>query len=377
MYNEPGVIDPLAMSRPASKAEAAEPGETKPLWRSKSHRVTVYDIARQAGVQQASVSVVLNGAKSNTHVSADARERILAVAEQLGYKRNGNMALGTAGRFGCIALLQSTNGGASRVSNNLWRGITDGLSGSNVHLSVFRLPDEDMTDEARAPKILREWMADGMLIDYTHAIPPKLKALVDAYALPAIWVNSQQEFDCVNPDDYRAGMDAAELLLKLGHKQIAYVNLDHHPTEGLAHYSSRERLKGYIQAMNAAGQTPMPLMQYGVDPRDRLGLMTEWFRHHSGQFTAVVTHDSRNACPTFWAADRAGLSIPRDLSVVNIGVEVESTVPFYVTCFGVPDYEVGMKASEVLLEKIEQPSKRMPAVSIPFPYLEGNTIAPL
>ncbi len=45
----------------------------------------------------------------------------------------------------------------------MWDGIHDELAAHNLHLTMTRLPDERLTDEGVVPKLLREWMADGLL----------------------------------------------------------------------------------------------------------------------------------------------------------------------------------------------------------------------
>ena len=77
-------------------------------------RITIKDVAEHAGVANAAVSIVLNGAKSgNTGVSEAARHRILAAAEELGYRRNGSMVAARSGKFNAVGLLLSTNGNRS------------------------------------------------------------------------------------------------------------------------------------------------------------------------------------------------------------------------------------------------------------------------
>ena len=66
------------------------------------------------------------------------------------------------------------------------------------------------------PRLLTEACSDGLLIDYTHAIPPALLALIERHRIPAVWINSRQPLDCVRPDDEAAGYDATRRLLERG-----------------------------------------------------------------------------------------------------------------------------------------------------------------
>lgn len=343
-----------------------------------TRRVTLRDVADRAGVKLACVSVVINGAKSNAHVSPAARERILIAAEELGYKRNGGMAAVATGRFGCIALLLSTNPQVSLISNVLWAGVNDELSRKNIHLSIFSLPDEELTDRKHLPKILREWMADGMLIDYTHNIPDELKALIKDHALPAIWLNSKQEFDCVRPDDFQAGIQATEHLLKLGHKRIAYIDLDMDcgADESFGHYSGRERYDGYGHAMKSAGLSPQSLDGRGVHYNERAALIEPMLKDAKDRPTAIITFDSKSSDAVLWVCAHLGIEVPRELSLVSVGMNVAFGGNVSVETFHVPEFEVGKHASAMLLEKIADPRQQIPSRVIPFVFYEGNSTAP-
>lgn len=356
------VVPPNAESSRASKAPA-------------SRRVTLRDVAERAGVQEACVSVVINGAKSNAHVSATARERVIAAAEELGYKRNGTMSALAKGRFGCVALLLSTKPAVSVLPSQVWEGICDELARQNLHLSLFRLPDEELTDIKRLPKILREWMADGMLIDYTHNIPSDLKAVIDNYALPAIWINSKQEYDCVRPDDVGAGVAATNYLLGLGHRRIAYVHLDWVPKEDLEHYSVLDRYEGYLQAMNAVGATPQSFFAREV-PREEHALLIESFLQDSQERpTAIITYDSAQS--VLWATAHMGLEVPRDLSLINLSADLVCCGGTRVTAYAVPEHEIGRCASVMIQEKIAAPHFQQPSQVLPFTLFEGNSTAPV
>ncbi len=52
--------------------------------------------------------------------------------------------------------------------------------------------------------MLREWMADGMLINYLIGIPEPLVQMVRQHSVPSMWINVQQPPDCVYPNDLDA-----------------------------------------------------------------------------------------------------------------------------------------------------------------------------
>ena len=240
--------------------------------------VTLLDVAQRAGVSKVSASVTLNGAKSGTVLSEATRERILLAAHELGYKRNGSMASATTGRFGAVALLLSTDEFRSNLPQRMWDGIHDELAAHNMHLTLARLPDEKLTDEGEAPKILREWMADGMLIDYTHRIPHKMLELIRANQMPAIWINSQQDTDCIYPDDREAAVRLTRHLLELGHTRVLYLDVTNDLNDAFGHYSVRERIAGYREVMRDAGLAPRIESETWIPQSQREAFLTAIMR---------------------------------------------------------------------------------------------------
>ena len=170
-------------------------------------KVTIRQIAARTGLSPITVSRVL-GDKSDKH-RPETRERVLRAAEELGYRINTAARAISTGRFGSVALLMSTEGSFSYLPGPLMDGIQEVLEEQDLHLTVARLSDEKLTDAEYVPQILREWTADGVLINYHFHIPGRLIELVRRYNVPSIWINSKQECNSVHPDDFGAGRRAA------------------------------------------------------------------------------------------------------------------------------------------------------------------------
>lgn len=337
-------------------------------------RVTLRDVAERAGVNKACVSVVINGSKGNAYISAAARERILLAAQELGYKRNGGMASVATGRFGCVALLLSADPDFAILPGQVWEGIYDDLEQHDMHLSLFRLPDSELTDKERLPKILREWMADGMLIDYTHNIPAGLHDLITSYALPAVWLNSKQDFDCVRPDDFGAGVAATEHLLRLGHRRIAYVDLHRIPELSQEHYSVVDRYEGYASAMRGAGLVPDACFAEEGPREKHPELLTSLLARGQDRPTAIITY-GHEAEAVIWVASRLGLEVPRDISLMSLSPAGCKWSGMTLSSYVVPEYDMGHCASRMIQEKIGAPDRRIPAQVLPFAFVPGNSTA--
>ena len=216
--------------------------------------VTLKRIAEHCGLSLQTVGAVLG---SRAHLfRPETRERVLRAAAQLGYRRNSAAKAMRSGRFACAALVLSDNPWRSTLFREQVAGMDHALTAAGMHLAHALIPEHDLREHGRVPKILGELMADGLLINYTTGIPPALDRVMAKHHLPAIWMNVRRDRDCVHPDDEGAGRLATEHLLALGHRRIAYVDYCHATGQPDQHYSAADRQTGYAAAMRAAGLAP-------------------------------------------------------------------------------------------------------------------------
>lgn len=342
-----------------------------------NRNVTMKEVASRAGVTYASVSVVLNGSRSGTHVSENTRRRILEAAEELGYRRNVSAAGMKSGRFGSLALLSSTNTSASALPVALWNGIMDEMATQNLHLVVARLPDAHLTDEALIPKILREYMVDGLLIDYTHAIPQAMITLIEKYRLPAIWINVKRDYDCVHPDDFAAGQNMGRFLLQQQHRQVAFAMNTVESEQKPLHYSVFDRLEALKSEIISAGgavETVSPPDM--VTFNERVSFWKNWLQHQQTcpqRATAVVSYSILQNEPLRYAACELGLRVPEQLSVLYFGSAHDGYWGPATTSLIVPEYEMGRHAVKMLIAKTEIPEVQQPACALPFEWRDSKT----
>jgi len=180
------------------------------------------DVAKRAGVSIPTVSFVLNNKQSRQTISDATKARVWQAIDELGYRRNHAAKTTRTGLFGCAALILSTSRSRSYLPEALLDGIYKELESQGMHLVITRLSDAKLTDPKYVPGILRECMADGLLIDYINDFPPQMAELIESRNIPAVWLNVRRERDCVTPDDFQAGYDATRHLIAAGHARIAY-----------------------------------------------------------------------------------------------------------------------------------------------------------
>ncbi len=279
---------------------------------------TLKTVADQVGLSTAAISLILNGKGT---FRPETRSRVLATAQDLGYRPNGFAQAVANGRFGTLALLLESQERHGHISTALLDGIEDALEIGDEHLAVTRLPDTQLTDAGFVPKILSRVMADGLLINYHIGIPDRMHELIRAAAVPAIWMNRKLVTDAVHPDDAGDAQMATRHLLSFGHRRIAWLDFNVGPDEDADHYSHADRRAGYRAAMRRAGLVPRDLGSSGGHTlyADRVGIARAFLRDPATRPTAIVAYGEGGTVPTLIAAMAEGLRVPHDLSLVTFG----------------------------------------------------------
>ncbi len=331
---------------------------------------TIKEIAQRSGMAVQTVSEILNG--KNGRYRIETQECVMRAARDLHYRPNAAAKAMRSGKFNCVALLLSTEDGRSNLPQKLLAGICDELAEHDYHLTVARLPDVQLKDNELVPKILRQWLSDGILVNYNAKIPPYLIELVKRASGPVVWINSRQSSDCVYPDNLGAAKTITEYLLKLGHRRIDYV--DYGGGIKPYHFSRTDRYNGYERVMRDAGLVPRVMGPYRpVRRSERVDISLEWLAK-SDRPTAILANTRTVAWPIIDAARRLNLRIPEDISVACFAdSERVDDTGVMLTTINIPDYKIGRVAVKTMLEKIEHPGIIIPPQVIAMTLMEGET----
>jgi DNA-binding LacI/PurR family transcriptional regulator len=336
------------------------------------------DIAKVAGVSRHTVARILGGKRQEKWASKQEQgDRIRRLAEEMGYRPNASARALVLGKFGCIGLLHSTKDTQSYLSPVMLSAIDDGLVKHDLHLSIARLDDSKLTSVEYVPKILREWLCDGLIINY-HGVPPKMKKLITDFKIPAVWLNCRLEHDAVFTDDFAAAVQATEFLAENGHRRIVYADASYFRSRrgGHQHYNKSARKDGYSEVVTKLGQQPMFVYD------DEKGVAHHFINNLrellSGENrpTAVVAYSRIEIRATRIVAAELGLKIPQDLSIIGFKGESDLTPMIWDdTVMMGPEREMCMEAVEMLIRKIARPQVEFPSKIIPFSIHEGDTVA--
>ena len=320
---------------------------------AKSSRVTLTEVARQSGTSPMAVSVVLNGARSNTRVSAATRSRILAVASELNYSANA-MAQGLKRqRSNTIGVLFSWAGTTtlhSPFSMAVLDGIVAGAAAENYHILLYT---EGWQNAAESSKLFSNKRSDGVILvaplENSDVVPGFI-----AMNVPVVLLSSATRLpgvDFVQLDNQHGVLLALDHLHALGHARIAYVGNGHE------RYSIRERFDTYCDWMR---QHHLPIQDNYIikdlnadSNADRVSRIAQWLRQPNLP-SAIFAVTDEIAAEVLEAARSIGLSVPEQLSVVGFddSVVASLTVP-KLTTIHYPVFEMSQYATHLLINSIE------------------------
>jgi DNA-binding LacI/PurR family transcriptional regulator len=274
-----------------------------------ARRVTITDIARLAGVSKGAVSYALNGRPG---VSDDTRDRILAIAEELGwYPNRAARALSAARADACGLLL-------ARPANTLAlepffmefiAGVESELSAQSVALMIQLV--ESVQDEIA---VYRRWWGehrvDGVLMVDLRVDDPRVEALA-SLGLPAVVVGGPAggRLPAAWHDEASAVEEAVRYLAALGHERIAQVA----GVEDFAHTRERTRaFRAVVEELGLAGDTATT--DYSPERGARV---TRKLLSSPGRPTAIIFDSDLLAVTGLGVARHMGLSVPDDVSIVS------------------------------------------------------------
>jgi LacI family transcriptional regulator len=225
---------------------------------------------------------------------------------------------------------------------------------------------------------------DGLIVAamYTHAIAlPKGLPTGPAVLLNAL-SKRPSSLPSVLPDEAEAGRAAARLLLDAGHRDGIHLigagpGVRDVPPGGVA---ALERLQGIRTTLAAAGvSVASGQLLRSWEPPDGLASTRALLRRTTPR--ALICLNDRLAVGAYQALGDAGLRVPTDVSVVFFDDDaVASWIRPGLTTIGIPHYDLGRTAVDVLFEEIARapdPVEQQGTVHrVPMPVRERGSIAP-
>ena len=315
--------------------------------------VTVRDIANAAGV---SVGTVSRALKNQRGLSDETRRHVRQVAADLGYDLS-RLRSGKAPRLVFLIHRHHSNFAVNPFFAEVMHGVEEGCRQFGVAPTLLSARQGDAVG-----KLLKLHEPDALLV--AGYFEDEVLAQLTDLGLPLVLVDGWiPGCAAVNPDNTGGGYQATRHLLDLGRQRIAYI------AGSLAHFSIRERSRGYRRALFEAGMLADPdleaLAPPGLDDAEGAAAAMRTLLRRRLRPDAVFAYNDSAALAAMRVCLDAGLRIPEDIAFVgfdDIPAARYGAIP--LTTLRVDKQELGRTGVEMLVGGGAMPQEMVMGVEL-------------
>ncbi len=327
---------------------------------------SIKDVANVAGVSTATVSRVLS---KGLHVRPEVRERVMAAVEKLGYRPNLVARSLRAQQSSTIGLI------VSDIRNPFFTSISRAVEDTAYEqgFSLFLCnTDEDPEKEAIYLKLMRDESVAGVIFSPTRQTATNFTS--ESIGFPIVVVDRSitgSDVDIVLLDNIDAAYRLTTHLIERGYRDIAAIC-------GEMSTTGRERHAGYEKALRAHNLSSAAEHVKYVLPKIETGYATALKMIDSTQMPdAFFATNSLLAAGVLQAIRERNLTIPDDVALVSFDETTwASLVQPPITLIAQPTYEIGRTATELLLQRIADPTRSTRQVILKGQLLVRGSSAP-
>jgi LacI family transcriptional regulator len=317
---------------------------------------TMADLARELGVSTATISRALKGYPD---ISDETKRRVIELAERLNYRPNAFAASLRRNESKIIGVI------VPEVVNHFFSQVIKGIM-EVAYDAGFRVmlcqSDERYEKEVADAEALMDSRVDGMLVslshtthklDHFHQFQDLGAPIVFFDKVPMEFANSSK----VIVDDKIGAMNAMKHLFQQGCKKIAHIG------GPFIAYTAKNRFEGYKEALEFAGVTYDPSLVFECSQ----------VTHEEGEtFASMLIEKHPDVDGIFCVTDdvaigalsklkKLGKVIPDDIAIVGFSDwKMAKVVEPALSSVYQPGYEMGKRATEILLNEIQTLKKEMP-----------------
>lgn len=314
--------------------------------------ITIKDIAKAANVSKAAVSYVIN---DKPGVSEETRQKILRIMKEMNFRPNAT-ARGLAGQKTEMLGLVIPDI-TDMFYANIVRGVENKANEFGYTLNLCTTHAEP-SRERDVVDMFTSGRVDGLIL-MTYYLNREYLEKLKGQGMPFVVIDGSPQDESIYSvfvNNEEAGYRAAEYLIRLGHREIAFIY------GVIGSGDSEQRFLGYRRALRENGLACRgELMKRGEYQRAGGYKAARELMAMPHRPTAVFAANDQMALGVLNAAVDLGLKVPRDLSIIGVDdIEAVSLVVPPLTTVRQPTYEMGGTATEILVRLIngERPSQR-------------------
>ncbi len=315
-------------------------------------KITIKEIAKEAGVSIATVSMILNNKDKNiTHAT---RMRVLDAVKKYNYVPNAMAGSLVTQKTHIVGLILPD------ITNPFFPGIARGAedkANESGYSIIFCNTDDKLEVEEKYIESLTKKMADGIIIAHSSS-SEKMSEILERCKVPIILIDRDFYSDkiCgkVLVNNLEGAYKGVSYLINKGYTSIAFLS------GSLKTRTARDRLDGYKKALSDNGLVyDEKLVKYGE-------YKIEWGKDginellsENRQFDSIFCGNDLIAIGAVKELKKNGYSIPGDVGVMGFDdIYLAGLVEPSLTTVRQPNYQMGYQAMELLLETLNDPDKK-------------------
>ena len=315
--------------------------------------MNIQEVARQIGVSVATVSRAFNAPQQ---VSAATREKVLRLAQTLGYTPNASARTLRTSRSRVLGVLMPT------LTNPVFAECLEGVAEAAHAAGYSILPmttHYDAALETRCVALMQGASVDGLLLVVSNPDTSQaLRHLQRARTPYVLLYNRHPKHPCVSGDSETAVAEVVAHLAALGHRRLTMVS-----GQLSASDRAQQRYKGFLQGLRrerlkGPALLEVPFMESAIE-------QVVGHLKCDGRPTALVCSNDLLALRCLRAAQLAGLRVPQDISIVGFdGIALGLDTMPMLSSVVQPNNEAGHLGVQWLVRAIERRERPTPRESV-------------
>ena len=330
----------------------------------RNRRVTLKDVALQAGVSVMTVSNVIN---NWPRVAEETREKVQLAIDALGYRPNTLARSLVTGRTHTVGVVISdlTNPFFGQVV----RGSEDVLYEAGYNILLCNTNEDSRREQAYLEMLVGRGV-DGLLMLGSAATHKEILAIVPSN-LPIVTESSRipkGNAIVIHLDNVGGASAATRHLIELGHRRIGHI------AGPLTRPAGWLRVEGYQQALSEAGIPEDPDLIVSGHPSMRGGYNAAQQLLQTQHPTALFCFNDLMAFGAMAACSHLSIDIPGDLALVGFDdVPMAAFVDPALTTIHLDQYQIGRQAGQLLLGRLASGEDSWSQVEIPSELVVRNS----
>lgn len=328
-------------------------------------QVTIYDVAKKAGVSAATVSRVLN---SPDMVGGEKKQKILDAIQELHFVPKADAvanARKSYKKIGVIAPFFTQPSFMERL-----RGVTNVLADEHYELVVYSIDTtEDLNNYISS--LVTSHRVDGLIL-FCVNLNDSMTAMLKDAPFPVCFVENEVEnFDCVVVENKKGGELAANFFLKKGCKNPGFIGEE--SVREYAVHATEERFEGYKKVFEANGIKIKDENVWVSEFTDQqLDEGINQFLNHKEMPDCVFCSSDLIAARFIHLARIKGVQIPQQISVLGFdGIDISEYIGLSSISQNLD--ESGKQAADLVLYRIKNPSKAVANIKLGLQIIERMT----